>query len=166
MRSAQEGDVPTWIELLRALDASDPPFGTDPDERDMDPGRKVEAVRDHLARPDDLLLLAVRDGRAVGYLDFTAYRRRRRAHVGWFHMGVDPAVNRQGVGSALLGTLIAWARENPRIEKVALAAFATNEAGLALYRKFGFREEGRRAREFRLGPDRYVDDVEMALRVK
>jgi ribosomal protein S18 acetylase RimI-like enzyme len=36
-----------------------------------------------------------------------------------------------------------------------------NDAAIALYRKHGFAEEGRRVREIKLGPGRYTDDLVM-----
>lgn len=48
---------------------------------------------------------------------------------------------RRGVGSALLTAAIEWAR-GAGAHKVALQAWPHNEAALALYRKFGFEQEG------------------------
>src|SRR5881409_3744128 len=50
----------------------------------------------------------------------------------------------RGVGSALVVAAIDWARDRG-LHKLSLGVFPHNEAGLALYRKFGFVEEGRRA---------------------
>src|SRR5439155_24175266 len=48
----------------------------------------------------------------------------------------------RGVGSALLAEAIRWARD-VGVEKVALSVFPDNGNARALYRKFGFVEEGR-----------------------
>jgi ribosomal protein S18 acetylase RimI-like enzyme len=50
------------------------------------------------------------------------------------------------VGSALLAAGLRWARL-VGVEKVTLEVYPTNEAAVALYRKFGFAEEGRLARQ-------------------
>ena len=166
VRTAEEPDAAAWVDLIRALDGSDPPFATQADERDLDLERRARSVRARAEAPADLLLLALLGPRVVGYVDFQAHRLRRMAHVGWFHMGVHPEAQRRGIGSALLRALVQWARANPAIEKVCLGMFSTNAPGLVLYRKAGFAEEGRRVGEFKLGPGRYVDNVEMFLRVK
>ena len=62
--------------------------------------------------------------------------------------------------------LLEWALEHPTIEKVCLSVFVSNAPGLALYRKMGFLEEGRRRDQAKLTPDRYVDEILMGLRVK
>ena len=62
---------------------------------------------------------------------------------------------------ALLTTLLEWARGNPLIEKVTLAVFSTNVPALQLYKKVGFKEEGRRLREYQLSKGTYIDDILM-----
>jgi RimJ/RimL family protein N-acetyltransferase len=59
-----------------------------------------------------------------------------------------------------------WAGAHPRIEKVCLAVFPSNTAGLSLYRKFGFAQEARRPRHGRHDDGRYVDLILMARWVK
>jgi len=67
-----------------------------------------------------------------------------------------------GVGSALLTAAIDWAREQG-LHKLVLGVFPHNAAGLALYRKHGFVEEGYRARQYRRSNGELWDSVEMGL---
>ena len=67
----------------------------------------------------------------------------------------------EGIGSALLQFLIDWGESNPTIDKLALSVFVTNTRAIALYRRFGFVEEGRRIKEVKLGSSEYVDDILM-----
>ena len=48
----------------------------------------------------------------------------------------------RGIGTALLEDLFGWAQRDSRVKKVELRVRATNQRALALYRKFGFLEEG------------------------
>lgn len=41
-----------------------------------------------------------------------------------------------------------------------------NAPAIALYKEMGFVEECRRNREFKFGPGRYIDDIQMSQRVK
>jgi RimJ/RimL family protein N-acetyltransferase len=66
----------------------------------------------------------------------------------------------------MLQTLLDWAAATPTIEKVCLRCFAGNSRALSLYRRFGFAEEGRRPRAFKLGAERYDDEVLMYRFVK
>jgi ribosomal protein S18 acetylase RimI-like enzyme len=68
----------------------------------------------------------------------------------------------RGVGSALLEAAIEWARER-RLHKLALGVFPHNAAGIALYRKYGFVEEGRRVKHYRRQSGELWDTIEMGL---
>src|SRR6266508_3488247 len=87
-------------------------------------------------------LLAVAGGEVIGSLGISREAHPVNRHVASLGMMVAPEWRGRGVGSALLGEAIRWARE-VGVEKVALSVFPDNEAARALYRKFGFVEEGR-----------------------
>jgi RimJ/RimL family protein N-acetyltransferase len=67
-----------------------------------------------------------------------------------------------GVGSALLTSAIEWSRAHG-LHKLTLSVFPHNEAALALYRKFGFVEEGLRVKQIRRSSGELWDLVEMGL---
>jgi putative acetyltransferase len=68
----------------------------------------------------------------------------------------------RGVGSALLAAAIEWARERD-LHKLSLSVFPHNAAAIALYRKFGFVEEGRRVKQFRRANGELWDALDMGL---
>jgi ribosomal protein S18 acetylase RimI-like enzyme len=68
----------------------------------------------------------------------------------------------RGVGSALMEAAIEWARAEG-LHKLSLGVFAHNAAGLALYRKYGFVEEGRRVKHYRRQNGELWDSIEMGL---
>jgi RimJ/RimL family protein N-acetyltransferase len=68
----------------------------------------------------------------------------------------------RGVGTALLDAAIEWARDR-RLHKLSLGVFPHNAAGLALYRKCGFVEEGRRVQHIRRASGELWDVIEMGL---
>ncbi len=68
----------------------------------------------------------------------------------------------RGVGSALMVAAIGFARER-ELHKLSLSVFAHNEAAIALYRKFGFVEEGRRVQHYRRASGELWDAIEMGL---
>jgi GNAT superfamily N-acetyltransferase len=167
VRSAAPEDAGAVVDLFRDVDETTDFLVAEPDERDLDPASRRLWIERHAAAEGSLVLLAHAEGFLVGELDLESNAARRRlAHVARLAMVVRQGWRGHGVGAALLESALAWARAHPRIEKVALGVFATNVHAVALYRRFGFVEEGRDVREFRLGPDRYVDGVRMALFVK
>jgi ribosomal protein S18 acetylase RimI-like enzyme len=68
----------------------------------------------------------------------------------------------RGVGSALLAAAIEWAREQG-LHKLSLGVFAHNDAAIALYRKHGFVEEGRRVKHYRRASGELWDALDMGL---
>lgn len=68
----------------------------------------------------------------------------------------------RGVGTALLLASVAWARERG-LHKLSLGVFPSNEPALALYRRFGFVQEGRRVKHIRRANGDLWDLVEMGL---
>jgi putative acetyltransferase len=68
----------------------------------------------------------------------------------------------RGVGSALLGAAIEDARGRG-LHKVTLSVFPHNAAAIALYRKYGFVEEGRRVKQIRRANGELWDVVDMGL---
>ena len=74
---------------------------------------------------------------------------------------VAAAERRRGIGSALMAEALKWAR-SAGITKVELEVFPHNEPAIALYRKLGFEEEGRRRKRYLIG-GHYVDAVLMSI---
>jgi RimJ/RimL family protein N-acetyltransferase len=154
--------------LVHAQDIlSEGMFGvTRPEEFNMSLEEERAWIRAHLDAPGDLVLVAEADGVLAGLLFFESGPRLRQAHRGALHMSVERAWRGQGIGEALLNTLMDWAKQNPAIEKVGLSVLSTNARAIGLYKKAGFIEEGRRPREIKMGPNEYLDEILMFRFVK
>ena len=103
-------------------------------------------------------LVAVAGGEIIGSLHVEA----SRFGYGELGMAVAREWRGRGVGSALLAAAIEWARERG-LHKLSLSVFPHNAAAMALYRKFGFVEEGRRIKHFRRASGELWDAVDMGL---
>jgi RimJ/RimL family protein N-acetyltransferase len=106
----------------------------------------------------DGTFLAVADGKIIGSLDVEP----SRFGFGEIGMMVARDWRGRGVGGALLGAAIEWARERG-LHKLSLGVFAHNAAAIGLYRKFGFVEEGRRVKHYRRASGELWDIIEMGL---
>jgi RimJ/RimL family protein N-acetyltransferase len=106
----------------------------------------------------DGMLIAVADDEIVGSLHVEASRHG----FGEIGMAVAREWRGRGVGSALLAAGIEWARRHG-LHKLSLGVFAHNEAAIALYRKFGFVEEGRRVKQYRRASGELWDAIDMGL---
>ncbi|MDA1761002.1 GNAT family N-acetyltransferase [Bacillus cereus] len=49
-----------------------------------------------------------------------------------------------GIGSKLLSHFIEWAKEQEGLEKICMDVFSNNERTINLYKRLGFKEEGRK----------------------
>lgn len=109
----------------------------------------------------DIILIAECNKTIVGWLAFQSPERKRLAHTGSFGLMVRKDQRGQGIGKRLIEELLIWAAANPMIEKVCLGVFSSNISAIALYRKMGFIEEGRKIHEIKIADNLYVDDILM-----
>jgi ribosomal protein S18 acetylase RimI-like enzyme len=87
-------------------------------------------------------LVAVHRNRLIGHLAISREEHPVTRHIASIGMSVAQDWRRRGVGSALMAEAVRWARQQG-VEKLALSVYPDNLAAQALYRKFGFAEEGR-----------------------
>lgn len=111
--------------------------------------------------PDQVSLVAVAGDRLVGHLTASREEGAITRHVATLGMAVRQEWRGRGVGSALMTETMRWARW-AGVEKLALSVFPGNEAALALYRKFGFSEEGRLTGHSKKAAG-YMDEIIMGL---
>jgi len=77
-------------------------------------------------------------------------------------MAVARAWRGRGVGTALVHAAVEKARRDG-LHKLSLEVFPHNAAAIALYRKFGFVEEGRRRQHYRRSNGELWDSIVMGL---
>jgi RimJ/RimL family protein N-acetyltransferase len=159
VRPARRGDAKSFLEAYRSVAA----------ERRFIQTERVDTTprfyRKRFRRPwheGAAHLVAVDGDRVVGGLsihrldDHPATR-----HVATFGMFVVSSHRGRGIGSALVGEALRWARRFG-VERVELTVYPHNDAAIGLYRKFGFVEEGRLVRHARKSYG-YEDEILMAL---
>jgi ribosomal protein S18 acetylase RimI-like enzyme len=105
-------------------------------------------------------IMAVEGDRVVGHIYVAREEHPVTAHVATLGLAVAADRRGRGIGAALLSEGLVWARR-VGVEKVVLSVYPHNTAAIALYRKFGFVDEGRLAGHSRKSYG-YEDEVMMA----
>ncbi len=113
------------------------------------------------ARADHLQLVAERDGQVVGSAGLHPSPQLRRRHTAVLGISVARPAQGLGVGTALMQALCDYADGWGQLLRIELTVFTDNERAIALYRRFGFRQEGLH-RGFALRGGAYTDVLSMA----
>jgi RimJ/RimL family protein N-acetyltransferase len=149
VRPARPGDARAMAELFAAVAAEGNGIATEPPV-DVDERAAVFAA--------SVAGSAVADahGTIVGLIHVEASRHG----FGEFGMVVDRDWRGRGAGSALVQAAVDWAR-GQGLHKLCLEVFPHNAAAIALYRKSGFSQEGRRVRQYRRASGELWDAIVM-----
>ncbi len=151
VRPARAADGRAMAELFAAV----------AEERDgiaTEPPVDIDERAAQFARSADASIVAVAGGRIIGGIHVEASRHG----FGEFGMMVDRGWRGRGVGTALVRAAIDWAR-GQGLHKLGLEVFPHNTAGIALYAKCGFVEEGRRVKQYRRANGELWDAIVMGL---
>lgn len=107
-----------------------------------------------------LLAVAEVEGKIVGVCDVHLGSNPKNRHVGELGMSVVKECRGLGIGTAMMMYMINWAKTRG-LEKLYLGVFSTNERAINLYKKFNFRVEGKRKKQYKVEGN-YVDEIIMA----
>ncbi len=124
------------------------------------PFENVSAFQKALMQNKGPVYYAVDDERVVGWADVFPEDNPRQCHRGGLGMGLLPEYRGQGLGSRLLSMALEHSKQFG-LEKVELSVFTSNEPAIALYRKFGFEQEGL-IKKYRKLNGQYFDCLVMA----
>lgn len=124
-----------------------------------------EWINSFSVQEQSLLLVAEYEGQIIGNIDLTGSRRKVMEHTAVIGMGMINAWRNSGLGTALLRTVIEWAKQNPVLELIWLQVYVANTLGLSLYRKMGFVANGI-IQGFFKQDGQYFDNLTMSMSVR
>ncbi len=113
-------------------------------ERVTHPARVYRRRFRHPWTDRDAQIVAVQGERVVGHVFIQREAHPVTRHVATLGIAVAGDLRGTGVGSALMAEALRWAR-GAGVEKLVLSVYPHNTGAVALYRKFGFLDEGRLA---------------------
>lgn len=161
IRTAKLEDASSILQIQKRVVAEGMFLTTSTAEFDKTVEQHRSWIEKVLDNDKETLLVAETSKGIVGWIVFLSSNRIRLSHTGAFGMMVDKDFRNKGIGKLLIEDLLRWAESNPFIEKVSLGVFSTNERAIALYKKMGFKEEGRKIKEFKMNNGEYIDDILM-----
>lgn len=160
VEEARRRDVLPALDLYRRVLAEERWFITRGDEYQFSLDDMSQRVTDMQASHNSVFLVArSSDLQVAGMFLLFGGTLSRMRHTGKLEVLVAESHRGRGVGRALLTAGLEWAMENPVLEKVGLSVFSDNERALALYRAFGFEQEGCRRGEYLMEDGSYRDDL-------
>ncbi len=123
-----------------------------------EPPVDLEARAAQFERTAEESIVADAGGQIVGMIRVEVSRHG----FGDLGMLVDRSWRGRGVGSALMREAIDWSRSHG-LHKLCLDVFPANASAIALYRKCGFKEEGRHPKQYRRASGELWDSISMGL---
>jgi len=153
-------DAPAFLALLRLLDQETTFMLYEPGERRTTLAQLLGEIErlDH-APNRAIFVAATAENDLAGYIAATGGSARRNRHKADLTIAVTQEHSGQGLGTRLMQTIEEWARAQG-LHKLELTVMAHNERAIALYRKMGFRDEGRQADSL-LVNGRYIDELSL-----
>tara|TARA_B100000683_G_scaffold270683_2_gene310082 strand:+ start:190 stop:711 length:522 start_codon:yes stop_codon:yes gene_type:complete len=136
-------DVVQSLALFRSVVEEEQFFMISAEECNRTIAAQEAYIRHHVLERNSCIIVALNEDQLVGQISIRSGSFLRTKHVGTIEMFVAQDFRGCGVGSQLLKFALHWCKQRSSLRKVDLSVFADNEGAVALYRKFGFEEEGR-----------------------
>ncbi|ERJ11712.1 GNAT family N-acetyltransferase [Haloplasma contractile] len=155
IRKARKDDAEEILKLVDQVFGESTNFPNTPEEFDI----TVEQEEEYIEKMS-LFLVAVIDDRMIGSLTLDKGPYKKSHHTALLGITILEGYTSMKIGSKMLEDTIKWCKENG-IKKINLEVFETNLRAIGLYRKFGFIEEGRRQKEYKVN-EQYIDNILMA----
>lgn len=164
LRAPRESDAAELICFLRDICSETDYLLRTPEECDMPLEAEERFIRSINDAENRMMILCEVDGKIVGNCDLTLMTRRQKTrHRGTIGISIRQACWGRGIGTALMGELIAAARQHDGTTQLELEFLEGNSRARALYEKMGFRIAGIHPNAYRLSDGRLHNEYLMTL---
>ncbi len=153
-------DAPALLAYLEQVTAETDMLAAGPGEMGLTLQDEENFIRAMAAAEHSVLLCGKAGDEVVAVASLAAGGRPRIHHTAELGISVKKAYWGQGVGSAMMHTLLAYADSCPGLLHIHLAVRVDNKPAFALYRRFGFVACGIRRGFLKIG-DEYYDELLM-----
>lgn len=160
LRSAAVKDASQIVRLMKGVIKEGPYTLQEPDEYTATVKSEAAKIKRLNSGKGSLYLVADVNKTVTGFISFDNWPTRRTEHTGLFSVFITKKWRGYGIGKILVQGMLDWAKENPVNRKISLYVFSINKNAIALYKKLGFKVEGRMRRDMIID-GKYVDSVAM-----
>ena len=166
IRSVEPEDAPLMLQYMKIMLGETPFLLRTPEEFDYTPEEEARVLSGRKDDPRSLMLVAEMDGRIIASADICSHGAKSRLmHRGELGVSVRKDYWRQGIGSALMERLFAFASQCG-YEQIELTVESKNHRALRLYLKYGFIVYGTRPHGMKYPDGTYDNDYLMVKRIK
>ena len=161
IRSVEPDDAGSMLEYMKIMLGEMPFLLRTPEEFNYSAEEEAAVLTRRRDDPRCLMLLVVLDGQIIASADVCSHGAKSRLmHRGELGISVRKDYWRQGIGSALMERLIAFAKQSG-YEQIELTVESKNRRALALYLKYGFMVYGTRPHGMKYPDGSYDNDYLM-----
>jgi RimJ/RimL family protein N-acetyltransferase len=160
IRTARAKDGAALVKLMKGIIAEGPFTLQETDEYKVTAKSEAKRISAYRKAEGKIYLVAETGKEIAGFISFNNWDTRRTAHTGLFSIFIKKKWRACGIGKLLVQAMLDWAKENKLIRKISLFVFSTNKNAIRLYKKLGFKQEGRCPRDMIIN-GKYVDSIMM-----
>ncbi|PLV59292.1 GNAT family N-acetyltransferase [Thermotoga sp. KOL6] len=161
IREANVWDARRLVDYMKEVTSETDFLITSPEEV-FDVSTEKRYIRMYKNDARKLMLVGEINREIVSVLSFNGFGRKRTKHVGEFGISVKKRYWGLGIGSAMIKSLIDWAKQND-FKRIQLEVLKSNERAISLYKKFGFEVEGMKKKAVLKDDGSFEDILIMAL---
>ncbi|MBN2154682.1 MAG: GNAT family N-acetyltransferase [Candidatus Lokiarchaeota archaeon] len=163
IRSPELKDAQTLVEYVNQVSTESENLSFGPGDNPFTKEAEIQYINSLTSDPRKVMALGVIDGDVIAVADISCPSLPRLHHRGELGMSVMKSFWGIGVGNALMEYLIDWANFSG-VKKVNLQVKEGNTPAINLYKKHGFKEEGRISRGMVIN-NKYIDTICMGLQL-
>ena len=165
LRTALVKDASQIVKLMKDVVKEGPFTLQEPDEYKATAKSEAQKIKRFKEAPGKIYLVAEVNKKVTGFISFDNWDTRRTEHTGLFSVFIMKKFRSMGIGKILIQGMIDWAKESKINKKISLYVFSTNKGAITLYKKLGFKIEGRFKRDMIID-GKYVDSIAMYIFTK
>jgi RimJ/RimL family protein N-acetyltransferase len=141
IREAIPDDAAAILAALKIIGSQTPYLVMDEKGLEMTPDEMSENLANLYDSPNNVLMVALADGKVIGTASVKASSKQRMEHIGEIGISILKDYWGFGLGSLMMEELIEWAKESQVIRRLELTVQHRNQRAVHVYEKIGFKTE-------------------------